>query len=148
MYRLKGKQPQQPKPFLLTDIRKYVLWGDNLIIASIYPSFDNLSIHIAIQKNEGHYVSTSQVTRKCKIQKNRILIPKNLWLANLSKCLFPDSLLKTITVYFTPKKCCMKNRVAKEHIGTFYLMEKYYKEINFIVFQSCLEQKKAWKNEE
>jgi hypothetical protein len=27
-------------------------------------------------------------------------------------------------------------------------MEKYYKEINFIVFQSCLEQKKAWKNEE
>jgi len=25
MYRLKGKQPQPPKPFLLTDIRKYVL---------------------------------------------------------------------------------------------------------------------------
>mgnify|MGYP000966440847 CR=1 FL=1 len=45
------------------------------------------------------------------------------------KCLFPDSLLKAITVYFTPKICCMKNRVAKEPIGTFYLMEKYYKEI-------------------
>jgi len=119
MYRLKGKQPQQPKPFLLIDIRKYVLWGDGLVIASIYSSFDNLSIHIAIQKNEGHYVSTSQVARKCKIQKNRILIPKNLWLANLSKCLFTNSPLKTITVYFTPKKCCMENRVAKEHIGTF-----------------------------
>jgi len=25
MYRLKGKQPQPPKPFLLIDIRKYVL---------------------------------------------------------------------------------------------------------------------------
>jgi hypothetical protein len=37
----------------------------------------------------------------------------------------------------------MKNRVAKEPIGTFYLMEKYYKEINFKAFQSCLEQKKA-----
>ena len=62
MYRLKGKQPQQPKPFLLTDIRKYALRGDNLIISSIYPSFDNLSIHIAIQKNEGHYVSTSRIS--------------------------------------------------------------------------------------
>ncbi len=40
-----------------------------MIIASVYSSFDNLSIHIAIQKNEGHYVSTSQVARKCKIQK-------------------------------------------------------------------------------
>ena len=58
MYRLKGKQPQPPKPFLLIDIRKYVLRGDNLIIASMYSSFDNLSIQIAIQENEGHYVST------------------------------------------------------------------------------------------
>ena len=56
MYRLKGKQLQQPKPFLLIDIRKYILWGDNLIIASLYFPFDNLSIHTAIQENEGHYV--------------------------------------------------------------------------------------------
>jgi len=27
-----------------------------LIIASLYFPFDNLSIHIAIQENEGHYV--------------------------------------------------------------------------------------------
>ncbi len=40
-----------------------------MIIASLYSSFDNLSIHIAIQENEGHYVSTQQVARKCKIQK-------------------------------------------------------------------------------
>ncbi len=56
MYRLKGKQPQQPKPFLLIDIRKYIWCGDNLIIASLYFSFDNLSILIVIQENEGHYV--------------------------------------------------------------------------------------------
>jgi len=58
MYRLKGKQPQPPKPFLLIDIHKYILQENNSIIASLYSSFDNLSIHIAIQENEGHYVST------------------------------------------------------------------------------------------
>ncbi len=55
----------------------------------------------------------------------------------------PGQPVKNNNCLFTPKKCCMKNRVAKEHIGTFYLMEKYYKEINFIVVQSYLEQKKA-----
>ncbi len=58
MYRLKGKQPQQPKSILLKDIRKYTLQEDNSIITSLYCPFDNLSIHIAIQENEGHYVST------------------------------------------------------------------------------------------
>jgi len=33
------------------------LWENNSIITSIYSSFDNLSIQIAIQENEGHYVS-------------------------------------------------------------------------------------------
>jgi len=50
MYHLKGKQPQQYKPFLLIDIRKYILSRYNLVIAYLYFPFDNMSIHIAQSK--------------------------------------------------------------------------------------------------